>query len=143
MLLGSVAVVVGCTAAPAAPAPTTAPTATSAPAAAATKPPSGGGAAPAAARKPGALDMNAIFPPGPGRELVLNNCTNCHSIVPIVTGKKAKPAWDSIKANHLQRVSGMNRDDVNVVFDYLVANFGPNNPEPQLPRELLEAGTEK
>ena len=31
------------------------------------------------------LDMDKIFPPGLGRDLVLNNCQTCHVWVPIVT----------------------------------------------------------
>ncbi len=132
----------GCSAAPAAPTATVAPAAkpTTAPAA-----PAGvtaaGGAAPAA--KPGALDLNAIFPPGPGKDLVLQNCTSCHTIVPIVTGQKPRGQWEVTKNNHLQRVSGLQRDQIDTIFTYLENNFGPDNPVPQLPPELLNTGTSK
>jgi mono/diheme cytochrome c family protein len=131
------------------PAPTSAPAAasspvpTSAPAAkAATTAPA---AAQPAAAKPGGSSFNVaqVFPAGPGRELVLQNCTSCHTIVPIVTGKKARGQWDVIKQSHSGRVTAMSRDDVNTIFNYLADNFGPDNPEPQLPPELLESGTSK
>jgi hypothetical protein len=140
-VLGASAMLVACSA-PAAPAPTSAPAAAKPPAAATTAPSTAGGA-PVAAGKPGGLDMNAIFPAGSGRDLVVQNCSNCHNIVPVVMGKKPKAQWDTIEQNHVQRLSGLSRDQVNVVFDYLSEHFGPDDPEPQLPQELLDAGTAK
>jgi mono/diheme cytochrome c family protein len=129
-------------AAPAAAPPTTAPAPaaqpTTAPAA-----PAGTTAAAAPAVKAGQLDLNAIFPAGAGRDLVLQNCTSCHTIVPIVTGQKPKGQWEVTKNNHLQRVSGLSKDQVDTIFTYLENNFGPDNPVPQLPQELLNTGTSK
>ena len=87
--------------------------------------------------------MNAIFPAGAGRDLTLQNCTSCHNIVPIVTGQKPRGQWETIKNDHVQRVSGLPKDQLDTVFTYLENNFGPDNPVPQLPPELLEAGTSK
>src|SRR5689334_6139491 len=39
------------------------------------------------------LDLDKIFPPGKGRELVLANCQNCHTFAPIVVLQKDKDSW--------------------------------------------------
>ena len=40
------------------------------------------------------VDIDAIFPPGPGKDLVLNNCQNCHTWVPIVVLQMNEQEWD-------------------------------------------------
>lgn len=104
-------------------------------------------AAPAPAAVPGEgtapakLDMNAIFPPGPGRDLVLNNCQNCHSFVPIVVLQMEEAAWTRSSVDHRPRVTGLNDTDFATLYDYLKANFNPSHPVPALPQALLDTWT--
>ena len=118
-------------AAKSAPAATVAPAPTAAPAA-----PVGAGAT-----APMKIDMNAIFPPGPGRDLVLNNCQNCHTFVPIVVLQMEEAAWTRSSVDHRPRVSGLSDGEFKTLYDYLKANFNPAHPVPALPRELLDTWT--
>jgi hypothetical protein len=100
--------------------------------------------APAAASTGGAtnkIDMDAIFPAGPGRDLVLNNCQNCHTFVPIVVLQMEEAAWTRSSVDHRPRVSGLNDADFKTLYDYLKANFNPSHPVPKLPQALLDTWT--
>lgn len=98
-------------------------------------------AAPAADTGPNHVDINKIFPSGPGRELVLNNCTSCHTFVPIVVLQMNKDEWERSSRNHRSRVPGLNDDEFRTLYTYLVANFNPDHPVPALPKELLATWT--
>ena len=87
------------------------------------------------------VDINGIFPPGPGRDLVLNTCQNCHNFVPIVILQMDKDAWRRNSLDHRERVANLPDDDFRTLYEYLAANFGPHRPVPELPRELLESWT--
>jgi mono/diheme cytochrome c family protein len=87
------------------------------------------------------VDMDAIFPQGPGRDLVLNNCQNCHTFVPIVVLQMEEDAWTRSSLNHRDRVSNLSDAEFATVYTYLKANFNPSTPVPTLPKELLESWT--
>jgi hypothetical protein len=79
------------------------------------------------------VNVDAIFPPGQGKDLVLENCIVCHTFVRIVTGQKALGRWESIKRIHRIRVPRLSPDELNVLFAYLAENFNDVKPEPNLP----------
>jgi hypothetical protein len=87
------------------------------------------------------VNMEEIFPAGPGRDLVLNNCQNCHTFVPIVVLQMEEDAWTRSSVDHRPRVTGLTDEEFNTVYTYLKANFNPNRPVPTLPKELLESWT--
>jgi len=105
----------------------------------------------AAARRPGAeqapagksarLDMDKIFPPGPGRSLVLSDSTGCHTITPIVLVQMTKEARERWARDHRERVNAMTDENYKLVTEYLVKNFSPGKPIPRLPKELLDTWT--
>ena len=105
-------------------------------------------AAPASASQPSnsnasdvKFDFNAVFPPGPGREMVIDNCTTCHTIVPIVVLQLNDDAWKHWRTIHRSRVPGMTDADFNTLYDYLRTNFNPSKPVPKLPQDLLDTWT--
>jgi hypothetical protein len=79
------------------------------------------------------VDLDAIFPPGPGKDLVLTNCIVCHSIVRIVMGNKSIEHWEYIKGVHRTRVTQLSSQDLNTLFGYLEVNFDDTHLEPNLP----------
>lgn len=81
--------------------------------------------------------MNAIFPPGPGREAVLDNCTSCHTFVPLVVLQMTPAQWQTNALGHRDRVPLMSDADYKAAYDYLAANFNPDHPIPALPPDLL------
>lgn len=85
--------------------------------------------------------MDEIFPAGPGRELVLNNCTTCHTFVPIVILQMTRDAWEHNSRDHRERVTSLGDADFKTLYEYLVANFNPQRPVPTLPKELLKTWT--
>jgi mono/diheme cytochrome c family protein len=86
------------------------------------------------------VNMEEIFPPGAGRDLVLNNCQNCHTFVPIVVLQMEEEAWTRSSLDHRQRVN-VSDEEFKTIYSYLKANFNPNRPVPKLPKELLESWT--
>jgi cytochrome c5 len=93
------------------------------------------------AAAPFKLNIDEIFPPGEGRDLVLNNCTSCHTIVPIVVLQMTKEAWELNAREHRDRVTSLTDAEITTLYEYLAANFNPNRPVPALPEELLKTWT--
>jgi hypothetical protein len=139
------------TAVPATVVPTTAPVGTTAPTLAPTAAPTQPAkatAAPASATtassKPGAFtkaDVDKIFPPGRGQDLVFRTCVNCHNWVPIVITQMTKEEWERNAKDHRARV-GLNDDDFAYLYQYLTENFNPSRPVPtNIPQDLLDSWT--
>jgi len=95
----------------------------------------------AATGSPGKLNLDEIFPRGAGRELVLDNCQNCHTFVPIVVLQMEKDAWLRSSVDHRDRVNNLSDEEFKTVYEYLIANFGPHRPVPTLPKEFLKSWT--
>ena len=87
------------------------------------------------------VNIDEIFPSGRGRDLLLNNCTGCHTFVPIVVLQMTKEAWERNSRDHRGRVAALSDADFKNLYDYLIANFNPNRPVPKLPKELLDTWT--
>jgi cytochrome c5 len=87
------------------------------------------------------VNIDEIFPAGPGRDLVLNNCTICHTFVPIVVLQMTPEAWERNSRDHRERVAGLSEDEIKTLYEYLVANFNPDRPVPKLPKALLDTWT--
>ena len=87
------------------------------------------------------LDMDKIFPPGPGRDLVLNNCQICHVWVPIVILQMDETQWARNRSEHRDRVELVSDEDFELMYGYLTTTFTPDRPVPELPSALLEAWT--
>src|SRR5262249_26964965 len=87
------------------------------------------------------VNLDDIFPPGRGRDLVLSNCTTCHTFVPIVILQMSKEAWERNSRDHRERVKALSDADFRILYKYLVANFNPNRAVPKLPQALLETWT--
>lgn len=77
------------------------------------------------------------------RDLILENCTSCHTFAPIVMQQFDANAWESLIHRHVAggRVNNISADDVKTIQDYLTANFNPSQPVPQLPKALLDTWT--
>lgn len=87
------------------------------------------------------VNLDEIFPKGPGRELVLSNCTTCHTFVPIVILQMSQQAWERNSRDHRERVKALSDADFKVLYEYLAANFNPSKPPPKLPNELMQTWT--
>jgi mono/diheme cytochrome c family protein len=90
---------------------------------------------------PDKVNLEEIFPAGPGRDLVLENCQNCHTFVPIVVLQMDKDGWQRNSLDHRERVTSLTDEQFKTVYDYLSTNFGPHRPVPRLPKALLKTWT--
>jgi hypothetical protein len=93
--------------------------------------------APAAAAAPEPKTVADLFPPGPEKAMVINNCASCHSVACSVIGQRTPERWDSLRDGHKERVANA---DVGAMFAYLKANFDSSKPEPKVPPAFLEGG---
>ena len=113
--------------------------------------PAGPGALPSMAQE---VDLDVVFrcaatddaeiaKCGEARDLVLTNCTICHTFVPIVMQQWTEPEWRGLLDRHVGngRVDQLSKEQVATIHDYLAANFNATLPPPDLPPELLENWT--
>jgi cytochrome c5 len=73
------------------------------------------------------LPLNAAddqFPEGPGKEVLLKVCTQCHAADPILTLHRTREEWkdtvDAMKGYGAQASD----EELGVILEYLVKNFG-------------------
>ena len=128
-----------------APSATTQATATTAAPATTQAKPTTAPAATKAASKPGTFgkaELDQIFPPGKGQDLVFRACVNCHNWVPIVMAGFDKEGWQQNMMNHRNRVTGLSDEEFNYLYDYLAQTFPPGHPVPDnIPEDLLKEWT--
>lgn len=103
--------------------------------------PLGSGTPPVQAVEARPFNIRDVFPEGPGRELVLDNCQSCHVLVPILVLRMDKAAWYRNSLEHRERVEGLDDDDFEILYDYLTSTFTPDSPIPELPAALLDTWT--
>lgn len=77
------------------------------------------------------------------RDLITNNCTICHTFVPIVMQQFDANGWTGLLDRHVSngRVNQLSPEQIATIHDYLSANFNGQLPPPELPPELLETWT--
>jgi len=77
------------------------------------------------------------------RNVILNNCTTCHTFVPIVMQSFDGDGWRGLLTRHVEngRVSQLSPDQVENLRLYLAENFNGDLPPPDLPQALLETWT--
>lgn len=97
------------------------------------------------------LDMNAIMPCGgafstgkltedqckAARDLFLQDCTSCHSFVPVVRLQKDAAGWKATMATMAPKVQGASKADLDSIEQFLVDHFNPGRPVPKLPDALI------
>jgi len=77
------------------------------------------------------------------RGLIINNCTVCHTFVPIVMQGFDAAGWTGLLDRHVQngRVNQLSTEQVAAIHAYLSENFDGSQPPPELPPELLATWT--
>lgn len=77
------------------------------------------------------------------RDLILISCTACHPFVPIVKAQKSEEEWDGTLSVHRERVPELSEEEFQLIRQYLVTHYNPDQPVPQLPPELENLGTDQ
>ena len=76
-----------------------------------------------------------------GRDLIVNNCTSCHTFVPIVLQQFEAEGWEGLLDRHRGRVSHLSDEQVATIHAYVSANFNPEQEPPPLPPAMLQNWT--
>jgi mono/diheme cytochrome c family protein len=76
------------------------------------------------------------------RELILNNCTLCHTFAPIVLQQFDSAGWQGLLDRHRERVPQLSDEQIKTIHTYLSANFNQQLDPPELPASLLKAWTD-
>lgn len=100
------------------------------------------------------VDLDVVFRCRPGeavpvgtcktaRETILQNCTVCHTFVPIVMQQFDADGWTGLLDRHREggRVPQLTVAQVKFIHDFLTATFNEANEPPELPEELLKTWT--
>jgi hypothetical protein len=90
-----------------------------------------------AATAPELKTVADVFPQGPQREAVMNNCGSCHNLACSAIGQRSPERWKALEEGHKDKVTGA---DMRAMFEYLAANFNASKPEPKIPPRFLEGG---
>lgn len=90
-----------------------------------------------AGEAPAPASLGDLFPPGEGRDAVLNNCSGCHSVACSTIGQRPKARWAGLRQTHGGRVPD---PELKAAFDYLTEHFDETKPEPKVPAEFLAGG---
>ena len=88
----------------------------------------------------GSLNINDYLPPGPARDIVINACANCHSLVRILLNRRPREGWESFLNSHEGAVI-LPEETMKSLLEYFAANFGPDDPLPEIPPELAGPGS--
>lgn len=75
------------------------------------------------------------------RTHLLNNCTSCHTFVPIVKAQKTPEAWTAHMNTHRERVMHMTDSDYQALTDFLKSHYTPEHEPPTLPPALEALST--
>ena len=77
------------------------------------------------------------------RGAIMQNCTSCHTFVPIVKAQKTPEEWTSTLGQHRERVADVSEAQYKQIGALLAGNFNPQNEPPTLPPELEALGTQQ
>jgi len=77
------------------------------------------------------------------RQVLLNDCTTCHTFVPIVMQSFDENGWRGLLTRHVEngRVTQVPPEQIENLRLYLAENFNGDLPPPDLPPALLETWT--
>lgn len=87
------------------------------------------------------VNLDEYAPPGRGRDLLIENCSNCHTFACALIGQRTAGHWLTVENTHRDRIGiNLSDRDYGKLFNYLEKNFNDQKPEPVLPPDLLGKG---
>ncbi|CUS46046.1 hypothetical protein MGWOODY_Smn2501 [hydrothermal vent metagenome] len=66
-----------------------------------------------------------VPPPGPALVVINERCSTCHSTASVFNQHRSADDWATTVQLMVDRGADLTPDDMNMVIDYLAANFGP------------------
>lgn len=67
------------------------------------------------------------LPQGPGKDILENNCEECHGPDRIVNKAWTKDKWRATVKDMVARGASLKPDEIDTLVDYLATYFGPDN----------------
>jgi hypothetical protein len=67
-----------------------------------------------------------LLPAGAARNLVVRACGICHPIDLVVAQRRTQDEWDQLIARMVDHGAKASEDEQQLIFEYLVTNFGKN-----------------
>jgi len=67
----------------------------------------------------------AQLPDGPGKDVTVKICGNCHDVDVIIGYHQGKDAWTDLISKMIEQGAEGTDDQFNTILEYLVKNFGP------------------
>ena len=64
------------------------------------------------------------LPDGPGKEVILNTCTQCHDLFRIKANRRSPEEWEETLVSMLNEGAMLNDEEFPRVHQYLSRNFG-------------------
>jgi hypothetical protein len=64
------------------------------------------------------------LPDGPGKEVILNTCTQCHDLFRIKANRRSPDEWEETLISMLNEGAQLNDEEFARVHQYLSRNFG-------------------
>ena len=86
--------------------------------------------APPAPAAPPAASTAPAPPPGPALVVINERCSACHSTASVFNQHRSADDWAATVQLMVDRGADLSPDDMNMVIDYLAANFGPEPAKP-------------
>src|SRR5215467_883095 len=77
-----------------------------------------------------ATAQDVQLPEGPGKKILQDACTACHSLDGVVKLHLDKDGWEGLIASMVSNGAQVEQKDFPVLVDYLVKNFGPAGSKP-------------
>ncbi len=75
--------------------------------------------------RPAAAQSPVVLPEGPGREVVLRACSQCHSLENVLRSRLTRRQWEARIDEMLGRGAKLTDEEIDLVAEYLSVNFGP------------------
>src|SRR5438477_5355940 len=72
-----------------------------------------------------ATAQDVQLPGGPGKKILQDACTACHSLDGVVKLHLDKDGWEGLISSMVSNGAQVDQKDFPVLVDYLVKNFGP------------------
>lgn len=72
----------------------------------------------------------APAPPGPALVVINERCSTCHTTASVFNQRLSADDWAATVQLMVDRGADLSPDDMNMVIDYLAANFGPEPTKP-------------
>lgn len=83
------------------------------------------------------VDWSVFLPEGEGKAEVSLACASCHDLSQVITQKKSSANWNATVRKMISAYQApVDKDDLEVIINYLSKNFGEKNPIEHLPMNI-------